>query len=35
MATLLKIDDPLKDRVQHLASQRRRSPHSIMLEAIQ
>lgn len=35
MATSLKIDDPLKDRVQHLASQRRRSPHSIMLEAIE
>lgn len=35
MATSLKIDDALKARVQHLASQRRRSPHWIMLEAIQ
>ena len=35
MATSLKIDDTLKERVQHLASQRRRSPHWIMLEAIQ
>jgi len=35
MATSLKIDDRLKGRVQLLASQRRRSPHWIMLEAIQ
>ena len=35
MATSLKIDDTLKGRVHHLASQRRRSPHWIMLEAIQ
>jgi len=35
MATSLKIDDTLKSRVNHLASQRRRSPHWIMLEAIQ
>ncbi|MCQ4628736.1 MULTISPECIES: CopG family ribbon-helix-helix protein [Shinella] len=35
MATSLKIDDGLKSRVQQLASQRRRSPHWIMLEAIQ
>lgn len=35
MATSLKIDDTLKCRVQQLASQRRRSPHWIMLEAIQ
>jgi predicted transcriptional regulator len=35
MATSLKIDDMLKGRVQNLASQRRRSPHWIMLEAIQ
>jgi len=35
MATSLKIDDRLKGRVQNLASQRRRSPHGIMLEAIQ
>ncbi|EBB2392682.1 CopG family transcriptional regulator [Salmonella enterica subsp. enterica serovar Newport] len=35
MATSLKIDDALKSRVQQLASQRRRSAHWIMLEAIQ
>ena len=35
MATSLKIDDTLKGRVQHLAVQLRRSPHWIMLEAIQ
>jgi predicted transcriptional regulator len=35
MATSLKIDDTLKGRVQQLAGQRRRSPHWIMLEAIQ
>lgn len=35
MATSLKIDDTLKGRVEHLANQRRRSPHWIMLEAIQ
>jgi len=35
MATSLKIDDALKRRVQQLASQRRRSPHWIMLDAIQ
>lgn len=35
MATSLKIDDALKTRVQNLASQRRRSAHWIMLEAIQ
>lgn len=35
MATSLKISDALKDRVHHLASQRRRTPHWIMLEAIQ
>ena len=35
MATSLKIDDTLKGRVQHLASQRQRSAHWIMLEAIQ
>lgn len=34
MATSLKIDDTLKGRVQHLARQRRRTPHRIMLEAI-
>lgn len=35
MATSLKIDDALKRRVQQLASQRRRSAHWIMLDAIQ
>jgi predicted transcriptional regulator len=35
MATSLKIDNMLKGRVQNLASQRRRSPHWVMLEAIQ
>ncbi len=35
MATSLKIDNTLKERVQQLASQRRRSSHWIMLEAIQ
>jgi predicted transcriptional regulator len=35
MATSLKIDETLKERVQQLASQRRRSSHWIMLEAIQ
>lgn len=34
MATSLKIDDELKSRVQHLANQRRRSAHWLMLEAI-
>jgi predicted transcriptional regulator len=34
MANSLKIDDELKGRVQHLASLRHRSPHSIMREAI-
>ncbi|MCG5517024.1 MULTISPECIES: CopG family ribbon-helix-helix protein [unclassified Ectothiorhodospira] len=34
MATSIKIDDMLKSRVHQLASQRRRSPHWIMLEAI-
>jgi predicted transcriptional regulator len=29
------LTDTLKSRVHHLASQRRRSPHWIMLEAIQ
>lgn len=35
MATSLKIDDALKSRVHRLASQRHRSAHWIMLEAIQ
>ncbi|MHA7915224.1 CopG family ribbon-helix-helix protein [Alloalcanivorax xenomutans] len=35
MAASLKIDDELKSRVQHLANQRRRSAHWLMLEAIQ
>lgn len=34
MATSLKIDNDLKSRVQQLASQRQRSAHWIMLEAI-
>ena len=33
-ATSLKIDDALKDRIKELATQLRRSPHWIMLEAI-
>ena len=35
MATSIKIDEELKSRVQQLASQRRRSAHWIMLEAIE
>lgn len=35
MATSLKIDDALKRRIQRLAGERRRSPHWMMLEAIQ
>lgn len=35
MAISLKIDSDLKNRIQQLASQRRRSAHWIMLEAIQ
>ncbi|MDR2030867.1 MAG: CopG family ribbon-helix-helix protein [Azoarcus sp.] len=35
MATSLKIDDAREGRIRHLADQRRRSPHWIMLEAIQ
>ncbi|WP_026987804.1 CopG family ribbon-helix-helix protein [Fodinicurvata fenggangensis] len=35
MATSLKIDDALKSRIQNLASQRRRSAHWLMLDAIQ
>jgi predicted transcriptional regulator len=34
MPTSLEIDDDLKSRVQQLASQRQRSAHWIMLEAI-
>lgn len=33
-ATSIKLDDTLKDRVQHLAEARRRSSHWIMREAI-
>jgi predicted transcriptional regulator len=33
-ATSIKLDDPLKERVRHLAEARRRSPHWIMREAI-
>jgi predicted transcriptional regulator len=35
MATSLKIDDPLKRRIQALAAARKRSPHWIMHEAIE
>ena len=35
MATSFNIDDELIGRVQHLASLRHRSPHSIVREAIQ
>ena len=34
MATSIKIDDELKDRIQHLADLRQRSAHWIMREAI-
>lgn len=34
VATSIKLDDELKDRVQHLAEARRRTPHWIMREAI-
>ena len=34
MATSVKIDDDLKNRVQQLADIRHRSPHWIMCEAI-
>ncbi|ATE63057.1 CopG family ribbon-helix-helix protein [Rhizorhabdus dicambivorans] len=34
MATSIKIDEELKDRVQQLAALRDRSPHWIMREAI-
>ena len=34
MATSIKLDDALKDRVQRLAGLRRRSAHWIMREAI-
>lgn len=34
MATSVKIDDELKERIQLLADARRRSPHWIMQEAI-
>ncbi len=33
-ATSVKLDDELKDRIQHLADSRRRSAHGIMREAI-
>ena len=35
MATSLRLDDRLKDRIQHLARLRRRSAHWVMREAIQ
>lgn len=34
MAASVKIDEELKNRIQHLADARRRSPHWIMQEAI-
>ena len=34
MATSIKLDDDLKNRVQHLAELRQRSAHWIMREAI-
>jgi predicted transcriptional regulator len=34
MATSIKIDDELKNRIQHLAGLRQRSPHWLMREAI-
>lgn len=34
MATSIKIDDDLKNRIQQLAELRRRTPHWIMQEAI-
>ena len=33
-ATSVKLDDGMKARVQHLAEARKRTPHSIMREAI-
>lgn len=35
MATSIKIDEALKQRVQQLAHQRHRTPHWIMLDAIE
>lgn len=35
MATSVKIDDELKERIQHLAGLRQRSAHWIMREAIE
>lgn len=35
MASSVKIDDDLKERIQHLAGLRQRSAHWIMREAIQ
>jgi len=35
MSTTIEIDDALQNRVQNLASQRRRSAQLIMLEAIE
>lgn len=34
MATSIKLDDGLKNRIRNLADLRNRSPHWIMLEAI-
>lgn len=35
MAVSIKLDDALKERVQHLAAGQRRSAHWVMREAIQ
>ncbi len=35
MATSIKLDDDLKNRIQHLAEVRHRSAHWVMREAIQ
>lgn len=35
MATSIKLDDELKNRIQQLADQRRRTAHWIMREAIE
>ncbi len=34
MATSVKLDDEIKERIQHLADRRQRSAHWIMREAI-
>ena len=34
MATSIKLDEDLKDRVHHIAGLQHRSPHAVMREAI-